>query len=32
VWSIAGANWIGLQQEVDTFFPGAVFEIPDYIK
>jgi hypothetical protein len=32
VWSIAGANWIGLQQEVDTFFPGAVFEIPDYIR
>ena len=32
VWIIDGFMHLSDADEVDTFFPGAVFEIPDYIK
>ena len=31
-WFIASTQYVNKTDEVDTFFPGAVFEIPDYIK
>ena len=31
-WLIADTHYVDTWVEVDTFFGGAVFEIPDYIK
>lgn len=32
VWCISAFEYADEDCDVDTFFPGAVFEIPDYIR